>query len=275
MCFGYDSYGFRRVRGCVAGAAGRSAVAPSGSGPPPALAGPATATGGAATSSGAGGTPSGGPEAGTGASRLKGTICFVSDRGGALDIWKMRADGTSGVNLTNDQAPDADPRFSPDGKTIMYTSLRDGFPEVRMMNRDGSDTRRVTAGSQPDWSPDGTRIIFIKDNQTYVRELSSGAEKLVTPQGWERCGVPAWSPDGVRFAVASRHTGDIGIFILEMGGSGNRALKAAEPACTPRWSKDGKRLLCQTVKGHICEAGVDGTGWTQLTFGADVQHYPR
>ena len=262
-CFGYDSYGFRRVRGHGTG----TAVKPAPAAPVPVPSGPVSGAGGAATASVADGTPS--------AASRGGTIIFVSDRGGPLDIWKMRADGSIAVNLTNDAAPDADPRFSPDGKLIMFTSLRDGFGEVRTMNRDGSSQKRVTAGSQADWSPDGTRIVFIKDNETYVRELASGVEKRITPEGWERCGVPAWSPDGSHIAVASRHTGDIGIFILDPTGSSSRALRGAEPACTPVWSRDGSRLLCQTVKGHVCEVGASGAGWAQLTFGADVQHYPR
>jgi len=300
-CFGYDSYGFRRARNVgntgVKKAAGEANLTPSLPAPVASEARPAqpgrpevamvapvaSKAGGACLAPAAAALlpmPASGtvvvPEtpAGPGASPLRGTIVFVSDRGGALDIWKMRANGENPVNLTGDPDPDADPRFSPDGKEIMYTSMRGGFPEIRMMNRDGSGSRRVTAGSQAGWSPDGGSIIFIRDNQTFVRELSTGKEKLVTPGAWERCGVPAWSPDGMRFAVASRHTGSIGIFILDFSGLGNRALETPEPACTPVWSKDGKRILCQTVKGHIGQVGADGRNWEQLTFGADIQHYP-
>src|SRR5207245_10502138 len=134
------------------------------------------------------------------AAQLKGTIVFVSDRSGTLKIWTMRASGKDAKQLTKDQNPDDDPRFSPDGKRIMYTSLRGGFPEIWMMNRDGSDQRMVCKGAQGSWSPDGKAILFIRDNQAYIRELDSGKEKRVTPDGWERCGVPAWSPDGKRFA---------------------------------------------------------------------------
>jgi Tol biopolymer transport system component len=109
----------------------------------------------------------------------------------------------------------------------------------------------------------------------YVRDLATGKEKRVTPEGWERCGVPAFAPDGRRFAVASRHLGEIGIFILSLDGKESERLRAAEACCTPHWSRDGKRLLCQTVRGHIHHVGVDGKDWEQLTFGADVQHDAR
>jgi formylglycine-generating enzyme required for sulfatase activity len=288
-CFGYDSYGFRRARNVgttsakkkapgspVPGAGVASGIGGACVAPTVPMGGKADLTPAAAASLPMLASPVTAPEtpAGPGAALLRGTIVFVSDVGGALDIWKMRASGANPVNLTGDPHPDADPRFSPDGKEIMYTSLRSGFPEVRAMNRDGSGSRRVAAGSQATWSPDGKRILFIRDNQTLVRELATGKERLVTPGAWERCGVPAWSPDGTRFAVASRHTGSIGIFILDFVGAKNRALETPEPACTPIWSRDGKRILCQTVKGHIGQIGADGKDWEQLTFGADVQHYP-
>src|SRR5205814_214014 len=153
-------------------------------------------------------------------------------------IWTMRANGEDAKQLTRGSDADADPRFSPDGKRILYTTLRDGFPEIWLMNRDGADAKFVTKGSQGSWSPDGKSIVLIRDNQTFVRVLASGEEKLVTPKDWERCGVPAFSPDGQRIAVASRHLGNIGIFVLSLDGKETTQLKTDEACCTPFWSKD-------------------------------------
>ena len=110
-----------------------------------------------------------------------------------MKIWSMHASGKDAKQLTKGTDPDADPRFSPDGKQILYTTLRGGFPEVWLMNRDGSEPKFVTKGSQGSWSPDGKSIVFIQDNQTFVRDLASGQERLVTPKEWERCGVPAFA----------------------------------------------------------------------------------
>jgi Tol biopolymer transport system component len=86
--------------------------------------------------------------------------------------------------------------------------------------------------------------------------------------------VPAFSPDGKQIAVASRHLGSIGIFLVGLDGR-HAALDTGEACCTPSWSKDGTRLLFQTVQGHIHEIGADGKSGEQLTFGADVQHDAR
>jgi formylglycine-generating enzyme required for sulfatase activity len=264
-CFGADSYGFRRARGAAGKPAAVAAAPKVTPGPEPekkaAQARPAVA-----------------PAAGTGKidlASLKGTIVFVSDRGGTPKIWSMRASGKDARQLTHGPDADADPRFAPDGKRILYTTLRGGFPEVWLMNRDGTAPQPVTKGSQASWAPEGRSIVFIRDNQAYVRDLASGQERRVTPPEWERCGVPAFSPDGRRVAVASRHLGTIGIFLLSLDGKEVAPLKTEEACCTPQWSKDGKRILCQTVQGHIHQVGVDGTDWEQVTFGADVQHDGR
>jgi formylglycine-generating enzyme required for sulfatase activity len=206
---------------------------------------------------------------------LTGTIVFVSDRSGTLHIWCMHASGKNLKQLTTGNEPDADPRFSPDGKQILYTTMRGGFPEIWMMKRDGSETKFVTKGMQAAWAPDGTAIVFIQDDQTYVRDLAKGTEKRLTPKDWEHCGVPAYSPDGKYVAVASRHLKEIGIFVVSIDGNTIHQLKTGEACCTPAWSKDGRRILCQSVQGHIHQVGIDGKGFDQLTFGADVQHDAR
>jgi formylglycine-generating enzyme required for sulfatase activity len=263
-CFGADSYGFRRVRSTD----NSTAIVAAAKGPD--RAGQEKAT--AKSEPGPLQVPSSGMIE---VARLKGTIVFVSDRGGTVKIWRMHASGRELNQLTTDANPDADPRFSPDGKRVLYTTLRGGFPEVWMMNRDGTGQHFVTKGCQGNWSPDSKAIVFVQDKQAYVCDLASGKERRVTPESWERCGVPAWSPDGKRLAVASRHLGTIGIFILSLDGKDNHQLQAKEPCCTPQWSADGRTILCQTVQGHIHRVGVDGKDWEQLTFGADVQHDAR
>jgi formylglycine-generating enzyme required for sulfatase activity len=269
-CFGADSYGFRRVR-APREAVKRETKAST-------LASAATAPAVETRKTPAAATPAPAPVAHAGAidvARLKGTIAFVSDRSGTLKIWSMHASGRNPVPLTHDANPDADPRFAPDGKRILYTTLRGGFPEVWVMARDGTGATFVTKGAQANWSPDGASIVFIRDNQGFVRELGSGKERRLTPEGWDRCGVPSWSPDGRRIALASRHRGDIGIFLLSPDGRGNTQLEAGEACCTPQWSRDGMKILCQTVQGHIHQVDVDGKNWEQQTFGADVQHDAR
>ena len=270
-CFGSDSYGFRRVRNgkttlheqtLVANASSDQATEPK----PPVLA-PPTAIDTPQPTKALDGKID--PE------RLQGTIVFVSDRSGSLDNWRMKANGQDVQPLTKDDHADADPRFAPSGDRIMYTSMRDGFPHVWMINADGSSPRHVTEGSQAAWSPDGKSIIFIRDDQAYIRELATEDERRVTPQQWRRCGVPAWSADGKQVAVASRHLERIGIFLLSTDGTEQQQLKTEDACCTPQWSPDGEQIVFQTDKGHIHLLHTEDGTEEQVTFGADIQHDAR
>lgn len=264
-CFGADRYGFRRARSLAAAKSQVATVPPPNTEPTPEK-----------KPEPGGPKPGPAPRADTLAlARLRGTIVFVSNRTGTFKIWSMKANGKDVKPLTRDANPDADPRFSPSGKRILYTTLRGGFPEIWIMNRDGTEARFVTKGSQGCWAQDEKAILFIRDNQAFIRNLDSGQERRVSPEPWARCGVPAWSPDGQRLAVASRHLGTIGIFFLSPEGKELGQLKGEEPCCTPQWSRDGKKLLCQTVQGHIVQVDADGKNWEQMTFGADVQHDGR
>src|SRR5207342_2826744 len=71
--------------------------------------------------------------------------------------------------------------------------------------------RRLTSGTRdtgPRWSPDGTRIAFLraveKDGkaqpaQIYVLAMDGGEAQALT-DGATAAGGPAWSPDGTRIA---------------------------------------------------------------------------
>ena len=259
-CFGIDLYGFRRARRAGGRAPSKTAVAIPEPTKPEVL--PVTAP------------PTPQAPGKLDAAKLKGSVVYASDRSGSLNIWIMKANGQDPKPLTKDTHQNADPRFSPDGKKILYTSSRGGL-EVSVMNRDGSDAKLVTKGSQGSWSPDGKSIVFIRDNELHVRELGSGKEQRVSPEGWSRCGVPAWSPDGSKIALAGRHTGKVWIYFLTPDGKDLGQLKTEEESCTPCWSKDGKRLLCQTTKGHVHEVTAEGKDWDQVTSGNDIQHDGR
>ncbi len=84
-------------------------------------------------------------------------IAFVSDRGGAYDVYVMNADGTGVTQLTHDPAVEGRPAWSPDGTRIAFASPKNGDSEIYVMNADGSGVVALTDHSGfdgwPAWSP--------------------------------------------------------------------------------------------------------------------------
>src|SRR5215216_5192781 len=96
-----------------------------------------------------------------------GQIAFVSLTDGNDEIYVMNADGSDQTNLSNNDADDFNPSWSPDGEKIAFASDRDenATHEIYVMNADdGSGQIRLTNNDaddfNPSWSPDGEKIAF-------------------------------------------------------------------------------------------------------------------
>jgi Tol biopolymer transport system component len=179
-----------------------------------------------------------------------GTIVFVSDRDGNLEIYSMRADGTHVARLTRNRARDVVPAWSPNGRKIAFTSNRDGNRELYVMNADGSDQRRLTHNPArdlfPTWSPDGQRIAFSRESKRgtfagpihVVNADGSGERKLTEIRNADCC--LAWSPNGASIAYVGD---DLQIYLLSPDGTGQRRLTRNNASdCCPAWSPDGTKI---------------------------------
>jgi Tol biopolymer transport system component len=118
------------------------------------------------TSTGANDGPDFGPD---------GAIYFNSDRSGAMQIWRMNADGTHAEQLTHDDTNDWFPHVSADGKQMVYLSCTKaivGQPantdvSLRLMDISTGQSRVLVdlLGGEgtinaPSWSPDNHHLAF-------------------------------------------------------------------------------------------------------------------
>lgn len=101
------------------------------------------------------------------------------------NIHVMNADGTNIARLTNDtDSPfqNTAARFSPDGTKIVYEHYDGSANNIFVMNADGSNQTPLTTtgGNSPAWSPDGTKIAFLRDYVLYTMD-AGGANQTVVP----------------------------------------------------------------------------------------------
>jgi Tol biopolymer transport system component len=91
---------------------------------------------------------------------VNGKIAFASSRDGNFEIYTMDSDGTNEARLTNNVANDASPAWSPNGTKIAFIR----GDSVHVMDADGKNIKRLTqtglVSSDPSWSPDGMQITF-------------------------------------------------------------------------------------------------------------------
>jgi Tol biopolymer transport system component len=177
------------------------------------------------------------------------------------EIYVVDINGENLRRLTNTEAAETHPAWSPDSKKISFDADYDGdgYKEIYTINMDGSELQRVTqnpANDQfADWSPDGKQIAFSSDRQgnwdLFVMDADGGNQRALTdtPQ-WEV--FPAWSPDGNQIAFtglipSSRNTD---VFIINADGKDLRQL-TDRPGFDedPCWSPDGTQIAYQVEIG--------------------------
>lgn len=109
----------------------------------------------------------------------------------------------------------ANPQISPDGETVLYArrsidKMKDRrISTLWLMDSDGSRKRQLMPGGAGFWSPDGSRIAFIKADETgraqiFVRSMEGdGLITQVTRFEHAPRGL-SWSPDGTTLAFVAR-----------------------------------------------------------------------
>lgn len=147
-------------------------------------------------------------------------MAYASVRdGGPVAIRTCARDGSDEA-LVTDAFDHADgPDYAADG-SIWFNGERDGAVDLWRVAADGSGLTRMTEGDSVDWfphpSPDGSCVLYLfyppgtqghpadLDVALRLMPLAGGASREVVRLrgGQGTINVPAWAPDGRRFAFA-------------------------------------------------------------------------
>jgi Tol biopolymer transport system component len=163
------------------------------------------------------------------------------------DLFVIQPDGSGLRQLTDDDAKDRLPRWSPDGSSILFYSNRSGRYGAWTIRPDGSGLEPLTVDTDeplynPLWSPDGKRIIFnLGFKSTALLELTDLRRRpkpLLLPRDIQVFNATSWSPDG-RLLAGELPTPGIAVYSLDTG----RLERMTESGSGPVWLADGRTLL--------------------------------
>jgi TolB protein len=131
------------------------------------------------------------------------------EEGVPREVYVLAPQGNDKRRLTDNDARDWLPAWSPAGDAIAFWSTRDGSWELYLMSNAGSVPRKLTSGPIH-----------------YSREL-----------GGYSISRPTWSPDGQFIAFASNSEGNYDIYVMTKDGVGTRRLTSADSNdWDPDWS---------------------------------------
>lgn len=144
--------------------------------------------------------------AGSGHTAEAGEIAFVSNRDGDREIDVLEFATGRVTRLTNHEARDGSPAWSPDGSPIaFYGNVGPGFvgADIFTIAPDGTGLVNLTNDDEPDWQPD-----------------------------WQ----PDWSPDGSKIAFSRGPSDPLDLWIMDADGSNRRQIvEMPDRDEQPRW----------------------------------------
>ena len=195
-------------------------------------------------------------------------IVFSSNRGGATNLWVVRAGGGKPVQLTRGPGPDMGLRVSADGRTLLYL-VKQPLARISWWNVEtgerGIVTREDQPFSSPRPSPDGQRILVsVNDPDAVTATISlvimnrdGSGQRMLVPASDDPRGY-AWSPEGNRIAwgTVSRTSPDSAVIYIVDLASGETStpfsVATRGPLTGVRWWRGDTLVVSDRTESFRC-----------------------
>ncbi|MEO6047698.1 MAG: hypothetical protein ABIQ57_09495 [Candidatus Kapaibacterium sp.] len=196
-------------------------------------------------------------------------ICYgfasgVSSQSSELHL--INSDGTNDIKIPMSGAWESVVAFSPDSKMLVFYADDGTFPNNKLyvINSDGTNLRMLAdnaAGISDGfgglaWSPAGDKILFMRADSMKSEGYDIWSISPTKPEtanltaDIDQAMLPMFSPDGktIAFVSGAIDSTNIDIWLMNADGTNKRNLTktpvASDAELHPRWSPDGKKLLC-------------------------------
>jgi len=181
-------------------------------------------------------------------------VAFTSERDGRPRIWLEQLPGGDETPLT--AGPDDFPRFAPDGSAILFARTEGLTSSLfRVPTLGGEPRRLVDDATDGDFSPDGSRIAFVRWKKTGnqmnsilgLAHADGGSPTQLAVLEGRTLFHPRWSPDGRQIAlVESGESPDMALMVVSTADGSSRKLSGWSPPgvlSAPLWSRGGRSLV--------------------------------
>ena len=215
--------------------------------------------------------------------RVNGFVVWESNRAGQWQLYRVNTDGSDFRQLsTFPRDPLAfdsylRPRVSPDGTTLLFAYGRKHRPcETWTIPATGGEAQKLTVGNPLNWSADGTKIFFLRDNRVWQRDVPTGTESLVNgstvaASGKEGGTVGTLRPDFKSVVMRSPQRNEYYVFgtkdpVKTMGGCESQITADGRHVYWVQGPKDFRVWEIGTQNEHQLLGQPKGTKWNYTYF---------
>lgn len=201
------------------------------------------------------------------------SLYYMSDRGGAENIWKLPLGGRP-VQLTKFTSGRVLwPSISYDGRTVVFER---GYgiwrmetdsgraSEVNITLRGAASGQAVERLRQTEFfqdmalAPDAKKVAFVARGEVFAASATDGGDAVRVTNSPAPESQPVWSPDSRRLAYVSERDGPGHLYMYDFATNAEtRLTNAAEADDTPRFSPDGKWLAFQRAGRELRALSVE------------------